>query len=574
MEALIKTKVDAWLNGPLDEASKKTLREMVAKEDPELTECFYKDLEFGTGGLRGLMGIGTNRMNDLTVGMATQGFATYLQNSFQGPLSVAIAYDSRNNSAAFARKAAEVFSGNGIKVYLFAALRPTPELSFAVRQLGCQGGVVITASHNPKEYNGYKVYWNDGAQVVAPHDKNIIASVGQIKNLADVKWQPRNELILTIGEDMDIAYFARLKTLSLYPELIAKHKEISIVYTSIHGTGITTVPPALHEFGFRNIEVVKKQAIPDGNFPTVIYPNPEEAEALAMAVNEAIAIKAELVLATDPDADRVGIAVRDDAGKFILLNGNQTGTLLLYYLLSAWKAKNKLTGKQYVVKTIVTTELIRKIADSFKVECDNVLTGFKFIAELLRQNEGKKEFIGGGEESYGYLAGDFVRDKDAVGSACLIAEMTVWAKEQGLTPYQLLKKIYVEYGCYQEDLLSLTKKGRTGVEEIAQMMKTLRTQPPVSLAGSKVILIADYLNQVEKDLRTGATKEIQLPKSDVLQFFVEDGSVITARPSGTEPKIKFYFGAVSPLKTERDYEKVSLELKGKIEKFKKDLNLN
>ncbi|MBL8995358.1 MAG: phospho-sugar mutase, partial [Spirochaetia bacterium] len=492
----------------------------------------------------------------------------------KGEVRVAIAHDSRNQSDVFARKTAEVMSANGIRVFLFKALRPTPELSFAIRHLKCQGGVVVTASHNPKEYNGYKVYFDDGAQVVNPHDKNIIAEVRKIRSMNEVASAPDESLIVPIGEEIDKAYFEKLKTLSISPEIIRQQKNLSIVYTPIHGAGVTAVPEALRLFGFENVNVLASQSKPDGNFPTVIYPNPEEAEALSLAIAEAEKTGAELVLATDPDTDRVGAAVRDESGKFVLLNGNQTGSLLIYYLIEAWKRAGKLNGNQYIVKTIVTTDLTSEIAKKYGVECLNVLTGFKYIAEVLREREGKKEFIGGGEESYGYLAGDFVRDKDAVSAACLIAELTAWAKDQGRTPFTLLKQIYREFGFYKEGLVSITKKGKSGAEEIVAMMKNLRAQPPKTLAGQKVLRAMDYQNRVEKDLVSGKEKPIHLPASDVLQFALEDGSLITARPSGTEPKIKFYFSVRGELKNEKDYERVNAELDKKIEGIRQELRLN
>lgn len=576
METDVQKKVEAWLNGPFDAATKAEIKRLKHEKETELVDAFYKDLEFGTGGLRGTMGVGTNRMNVYTVAMATQGFATYLKKTFgsKGEVRVAIAHDSRNQSDIFARKTAEVMSANGIRVFLFKALRPTPELSFAIRHLKCHGGVVVTASHNPKEYNGYKVYFDDGAQVVNPHDKNIIAEVRKIRGMDEVASSPDERLIEMIGEDIDKAYFQKLKTLSVSPEAIQRQKNLPIVYTPIHGAGVTVVPDALRLFGFENVNVLASQSKPDGNFPTVVYPNPEEAEALSLAIAEAEKTGAELVLATDPDTDRVGAAVRDEAGKFVLLNGNQTGALLIYYLIEAWKRAGKLNGNQYIVKTIVTTDLISEIAKKYNVECLNVLTGFKYIAEVLREREGKKEFIGGGEESYGYLAGDFVRDKDAVSAACLIAELAAWAKDQGKTPFTLLKKVYREFGFYKEALVSITKKGKSGAEEIVAMMKRLRAEPPKTLAGQKVLRAMDYQNRIEKDLASGGEKPIHLPASDVLQFALGDGSLVTARPSGTEPKIKFYFSVRGELADEKNFASVNAELDQKIARIREDLRLD
>lgn len=573
MDPKIQSRVDAWLAGPVDEDTKAAIRQTAAQNPQDLADAFYRDLDFGTGGLRGVMGAGTNRMNIYTVGMATQGFAAYLKKHGGANPKVAIAYDSRNNSPLFARTAAEVLAANGVAVFLFKALRPTPLLSFAVRHLGCTGGIVVTASHNPKEYNGYKVYWNDGAQVVPPHDKGIIEEVRAVTSLADVKKTGGRDLITEVGTDVDEVYLKRLVTLSVDPAVIRRQKDLGIIFTPLHGTGATLTPEALKRFGFEKVHVLESQATPDGNFPTVVYPNPEESEAMHLAVTEAEKRGADLVLATDPDADRVGVAVRDDKGKMVLLTGNQAASLLLYYLLQAWKKAGKLTGKQYVVKTIVTTELITRIAAHFGVECVNVLTGFKFIAEILRLREGKAEFIGGGEESYGYLVGDFVRDKDAVGSCCLLAETAAWAKDQGKTLYQVLQDIYVAHGLFRESLLSLTKKGMNGVAEIAAMMENLRKNPPRTLDGQQVVRFCDYKAQEETDLASGIKKPIPLPKSDVLQFFCADGTVVTARPSGTEPKIKFYFGVTGVLIRPEDLGAAMALADERVVRLKKDLGL-
>lgn len=523
-----------WLGPEYDQVTRNEVKRLMETDPKELEECFYRTLEFGTGGLRGIMGVGTNRMNKYTVGMATQGIANYMKAHFEGlsRISVAVAFDSRNNSPQFARITAEVFAANGFKVYLFDALRPTPELSYAIRYFRCQGGVMITASHNPKEYNGYKAYWEDGAQIIAPHDANIIEEVLKITSPSQVKFSGGEANIEIIGENVDKAYLKDLFTLFLSPEAVKKHADMKMVYTPLHGTGVKLIPMALHEMGFSHIYNVPAQDTSDGNFPTVKSPNPEESSALVMAVARAQEVGAGLVMATDPDADRVGIAVRDDKGDMVLLNGNQTAAILTYYLLRRWKELGKLKDNTYMVKTIVTTELLADMAAAYGVKMYNVLTGFKYIAAVVRENEGKATFIGGGEESYGFNAGEFVRDKDAVVACCLIAECAAWCAEQGKTLYTLLTDIYKEFGVYKEALLSLTKEGKAGVEEIQAMMKQFREEPPEEIGGSPVMRIVDY----NKPEETG------LPKSNVLQFYSEDGSVVSVRPSGTEPKIKFYFG--------------------------------
>lgn len=559
-------KAQEWLNGAYDEETKASIRNMMENDQQELIESFYKDLEFGTGGLRGIMGAGSNRMNKYTVGAATQGFANYLRKNFPGmeQLKVAIAYDSRNNSKYFAQVTADVFSANGIKVYLFDDLRPTPELSFAIRHFKCQGGIVITASHNPKEYNGYKAYWDDGGQLISPHDKNVIKEVQQITDISAVKFESNPSLIELIGEEVDRVYLEHIKSLSLSPDVIQRQRELKIVYTPIHGTGAKLVPQALKSFGFDSVHVVEEQAVADGNFPTVISPNPEEPAALEMALRKADKIGADLVMATDPDADRVGIAVRKD-GKLVLLNGNQAATLLIYYLLEKWHENGKLLGKEYIVKTIVTTELLVDIAHKYRVEYFDVLTGFKYIADIIKELEGKKQFIGGGEESYGYLVGDFVRDKDAVSSCAMLAEVAAWASDKGMGMYDLLKQIYSEFGFYKEKLISVVRKGKAGAEEIQQMMDNFRNKTPEQFNGSKVVVVKDYQSGKEKNLLTGEEKDILLPRSNVLQFFTEDGSKISVRPSGTEPKIKFYFGVKAPFGRSDDFEKTAEELDGKID---------
>ncbi len=574
MDKYIEERVALWLNDDYDADTKAQIKEYLQNNPDELTEAFYRELEFGTGGLRGIMGVGTNRMNKYTVGAATQGLANYLKQQFPNQeISVAIAFDSRNNSAYFADITADVLSANGITCHLFPELRPTPVLSFAVRHLHCQSGVMVTASHNPKEYNGYKVYWNDGGQLVPPHDKNVIAEVNKIKSLHDTKWQRNPDKVHIIDSSLDEAYLKLVHGLSLHPEAIAAQKQLKIIYTPLHGTGITMVPKALRMYGFENISIVKEQAVSDGNFPTVKSPNPEEKSALIMSIAQAEAEKADLVLATDPDADRVGIAVRNLKGEMILLNGNMTGSLLVHYLLSQWKALNKLDGKQFVVKTIVTTELIKRMADAYQVPCYDVLTGFKYIAEKIKENEGKASFIGGGEESYGYLAGDFVRDKDAVIACCLIAEMTAFYANQGKSLYQMLLEIYHEYGFYKEDLLSLTKQGKSGAEEIAAMMVNYRNNPPKEIGGQKVVLMKDIQAGIAYHLDKGTQETIALPKSNVLQFFTADGSKITVRPSGTEPKIKFYFGVIGQLPDVQQYDEANAALQAKIKGIIEEMKL-
>lgn len=568
----VLAKANEWLAGSYDQETKDAIKEMMENDPQELIESFYRDLEFGTGGLRGIMGVGSNRMNKYTVGAATQGFSNYLKKCFPdaAPLKVAIAYDPRNNSPFFSQISADVFSANGIKVYMFDDLRPTPELSFAIRHFGCQGGIVITASHNPKEYNGYKAYWDDGGQLISPHDTNVIDEVNKIKDAADVRFDGNRDLIEVIGEEFDRLYIEKIKSLSLSPDAIQRQKDFKIVYTPIHGTGVKLVPQALKAFGFEKVYGVDEQDIVDGNFPTVVSPNPEESAALEMAINKAIEIDADLVMATDPDADRVGIAIRKGE-EFILLNGNQAASLLIYYLLNKWDENGKLTGNEYICKTIVTTELLNDIADKYHVEHYDVLTGFKFIADLIKSFEGEKTFIGGGEESYGYLVGDFVRDKDAVSSCAMIAETAAWAADQGIGLYDLLQDIYLEFGLYKEKLVSMVKKGKAGAEEIQKKMAEFRESPPVSLNGSKLVVIKDYLSSEEKDLISGEVKPITLPKSNVLQFFTEDGSKISVRPSGTEPKIKFYFGVKSDLDSKADFKRVNAELDRKVEGIIEDL---
>ena len=575
MDKAIIEKANYWLNSDIDDFSKDEIRHLLeAADKTELIDSFYKDLEFGTGGLRGIIGIGSNKINKYTVGGATQGLANYLKWCYPDrEISVAIAHDSRNKSDFFASTTASVFSANGIKVYFFKELRPTPELSFAIRELGCQSGVVITASHNPKEYNGYKAYWNDGAQMVAPHDVNVIEEVQKIKSFDQIKFNRDDSKIVMIGEDIDEAYMKRINDLVLSKIAIKHQKDLKIVYSSIHGTGITLVPKILERIGFENVNIVEEQAVPDGNFPTVVYPNPEEAEAMTLALKKANDIDADIVMATDPDADRVGIATKNQNGEFQLLNGNQTGALIINYLLRLWKENGKLDGNQYIVKTIVTTDLIHKIAEDYGVEYFDTLTGFKYIASIIRDLEGKKEFIGGGGERYGYLIGEFVRDKDAIASCAVIAEMTAYAKDKGMSLMDMLLEIYQKYGFFKEKLISITRKGMSGAEEIKEMMQNLRSNPPETLAGSRLVTLIDYQESIQKNLSDNQVISIGFPKSNVLQFITEDGSKVSARPSGTEPKIKFYFSVQEKLQDKSQYDMVAKKLNDKIDLIIKDLSL-
>jgi len=568
-------KANIWLNGNFDIDTKNAVNQLIEKGGEDLADAFYKELEFGTGGLRGIMGIGTNRVNKYTIGAATQGLSNYLKKEFASlkQIKVAVAYDCRNNSAIFGKITADIFSANGFKVYLFSGLRPTPELSFAVRHFGCQAGVVITASHNPKEYNGYKAYWDDGGQVLPPHDENIINEVYSVKIPDGIKFMGIDENIELLGDEFDTLYIDQLKTVSISPEIVQKHADLKIVYTPIHGTGVHLVPRTLKAFGFITIFNVPEQDLNDGNFPTVLSPNPENAEALSLAIKKAKEIDADLVLATDPDADRVGIAVKDLNNDFILLNGNQTASVLIYYIIKSRFEKGLLKGNEYIVKTIVTTELLSDIASKYNVECFNTLTGFKYIAEIIKHNEGKKLFIGGGEESYGYLTGEFVRDKDAVMSSALIAETAAWAKENGKSFYEMLIDIYTEFGYYKEELINVVKQGQKGADEIKEMMKNFRENPPKQIAGLKVIEIKDYSLQRCENFVNGTIEPILLPKSDVIQFFTEDGSKITVRPSGTEPKIKFYIGVKEKLCCKEKLKEVEEASIQKIKSMKLSLNL-
>jgi phosphoglucomutase len=575
IDPAILEKAQQWLKPPYDEATVKQVQHLIDNDPQELTESFYRSLEFGTGGLRGIMGVGTNRMNKYTVAMATQGLANYIKKMFPGldKPAMAVAYDCRNNSKYFAEITAEVMSANGIHVYLFESLKPTPELSFAVRYFGCQSGVMVTASHNPKEYNGYKAYWDDGGQLIAPHDKNVITEVEKITGPAEVNFDAKPELITRLGEEFDEIYVDRIIQLSLSPEMIQRQKNFPIVFTPIHGATVKLVPMALKAFGFESVYNVAAQDVVDGNFPTVYSPNPEEPAALSMAIERAREVNAELVMATDPDGDRVGIAVKDDKGEFILLNGNQAASLLLYYLLTKWEENGKLTGKEYIVKTIVTSELLFNIADKYGVEKYDVLTGFKYIADIIKKYEGQKTFIGGGEESYGYLVGDFVRDKDAVIACVMLAETAAWAADQGKSMYEMLKDLYVEFGFYKEKLLSVTKKGMAGAQEIKDMMTRFRNNPPLEIGGSKLVLVKDYKTGKAKNMLDGSESVIELPASDVLQFFTEDGSKISVRPSGTEPKIKFYFGVKGNLDKRENYDLVDAALEEQIKKVMESLRI-
>jgi len=574
MDSIIQQSIDKWLNGSFDEEVKKQIREMQNNSSDDLVDAFYRNLEFGTGGLRGIMGVGTNRMNKYTVGMATQGYANYLKKSFPNEeVRVAIAHDSRNNSRFFAETAANVFAANGIKVFLFDDLRPTPELSFTIRHLKCQGGVVCTASHNPKEYNGYKAYWNDGGQLVPPHDKNVIAEVEKIHDVNEVKWSGGEANITIIGKEVDDAYLKMVKGLSVYPEIISKQKDLKIVYTPIHGSGIKLVPPALKEFGFENVHIVEEQAKPDGNFPTVEYPNPEERATMSIGLQKAKELDADILCGTDPDADRIGIGIKDSKGNWVLMNGNQTAVLAFNYMIESRKEKGIAQPNDMVVKTIVTTNLIDVIAEKSGVNCYNVLTGFKWIAELIKEKEGKENYVVGGEESYGLMIGSQIRDKDAVSAVCILCEMAAYEKNKGRSLYEKLLDLYLQYGYYQEDLISITKKGMNGQQEIAQMMEDFRNDPPKVLAGSKVVELLDYQKQIKTNLQTGNTETISLPKSNVLQFITEDGSKISARPSGTEPKIKFYFSVNTKLQSIEKFEEAQQKAKDKIQAIISEMKL-
>ena len=571
-----ENKAKEWLSSSFNEETRKEVQAMLDNSDKtELIDSFYKDLEFGTGGLRGIMGAGSNRMNIYTVGMATQGFANYLKKSFadKETISVVVGHDCRNNSRLFAETVAAIFSANGIKVYLFDDLRPTPEVSFAIRELKCQGGVNLTASHNPKEYNGYKAYWDDGAQVLAPHDKGIIDEVEKVK-IEDVKFAANNDLIQIIGKEIDDLYLDRIKTLSIDPAVIERHKDLKIVYTPLHGAGRTLIPESLKRWGFEKVYTVKEQMVKDGNFPTVVSPNPENGEALTLALRDAKEIDADIVMASDPDADRVGMACKNDKGEWVLINGNQTCLIFLYYIITNRIKTGKMQPNDFIVKTIVTTELIKKIADKNNVEMIDCFTGFKWIAREIREFEGVKQYIGGGEESYGFLAEDFVRDKDAVSAMCLLAEICAYAKDQGKTLYDLLMEIYLEYGFSHEFTVNVVRPGKTGADEIKQMMENFRNNPPKQLGDSPIVITKDFLKLEQTDANGNVTKLEMPDTSNVLQWFCENGDKVSVRPSGTEPKIKFYFEVKGEMKCAGCYERCVKEALEKIEEFKKELSLD
>ncbi len=576
LEQQVLKKAQGWLDGNYDEATKKQVKYLMENDMKELVESFYKDLEFGTGGLRGIMGVGSNRMNVYTVGAATQGLANYLKKNFAGEkIRVAIGHDSRNNSRMFAERVADIFASNDFTVFLFDSLRPTPELSFAIRELKCHSGVVITASHNPKEYNGYKAYWTDGSQVTSPHDKNIIEEVGKITDISMIQMGRGQENITILGEEFDEIYLNKVHELSLSPESVEKFRDMKIVYTPIHGSGVRLVPASLKKFGFTNVQLVPEQSVVDGNFPTVESPNPEERKTMSMAIDLAAREGADLVLATDPDSDRIGVALRNKKGEYVLLNGNQTLALIMSYQLTRWAERGELDGNQYVVKTIVTSQMPNAVAAAYGVKCYDCLTGFKYIAKIIRDNEGKAKYIGGGEESFGYLAGDYVRDKDAVSACSLAAEAAAWARDtMDMTLYEWLQELYVKYGFYREGLVSVVRKGKEGAELIQKMMVDYRATPPTTIVGSPVVKVLDYLTLEETDLKTGGKRPIEQEKSNVLQWFTEDGTIVSVRPSGTEPKIKFYFGVKADLPSVADFERVQAELDAKIEAIKADLKLN
>ena len=575
MSLTIAQKVEQWLAGNYDQATKDAITLMQSQSRDELADSFYRNLEFGTGGLRGIMGVGTNRINKYTIGMATQGFANYLNKTYPyDKISVVVGHDSRNNARFFAETTADVFAANGIKVYLFEALRPTPELSFAIRSLGAKAGVVCTASHNPKEYNGYKAYWNDGGQLVPPHDKNVITEVEAIESIDDVKWEGGAANIELIGTSMDDAYTKMLQTLSVYPEVIAKQHDLKIVYTPIHGTGITLVPKVLAAYGFTNVHVVEEQSIPDGNFPTVHYPNPEETETMSIGLQKAKALDADIILGTDPDADRVGVGVKNHKGDWVLMNGNQTAVLAFAYMMEARKAKGIAKPNDMVITTIVTTAMINEVAKQNKVNCYNVLTGFKWVAELVKEKEGKENYIIGGEESFGLMIGDQIRDKDAVSAVAILCEMAAYEKAKGSNLFNKLIELYIQYGFYYENLISITKKGMNGQAEIAKMMEDYRQSPPTMIDGEAVATLLDYELQVGKNLATGETWKINLPKSNVLQFITANGSKISARPSGTEPKIKFYFSVNTKLKDKASFDTTYQMLQDKIKAIISSMQLN
>lgn len=574
MNTTIEKNVQSWLTGNYDEETKQQILSMQADQPDELADAFYRSLEFGTGGLRGIMGVGTNRMNKYTIGMATQGYANYLKQSHAGDIAVVVGHDSRNNSRKFAEITAGVFAANGIKVYLFESLRPTPEISFAIRRLKCKGGVVCTASHNPKEYNGYKAYWDDGAQLVPPHDKNIITEVEKITSVDEVKWSGHEDNIIIVGKELDAQYLDMVQSLSVYPDVCKQQHDLKIVYTPIHGTGIMMVPDALKRIGFDNIHTVEEQSMPDGNFPTVVYPNPEETETMRIGLEHAQKLNADILLGTDPDADRVGVGVKNHKGEWVLLNGNQTALLAFSYMIEARKQKGIAQPNDMVVKTIVTTNMIDVIAKKNGVACYNVLTGFKWIAKLIREKEGKENYVIGGEESFGLMIGNDIRDKDAVSAVTILCEMAAFEKSKGRSLYDKLIDLYVQYGCYKESLVSITKKGMNGAAEIAAMMESYRNNPPASIDGIPVRELRDFQLQKATRLSDGVSCTIELPKSNVLQFILEDDTVISARPSGTEPKIKFYFSVNTTLVSAADFDHTENKLDEKILRIISELKLN
>ena len=573
MDNAIQEKVNKWLEGNYDEATKAAIIKMQSENADELADAFYRNLEFGTGGLRGIMGIGTNRMNKYTVGMATQGYANYLKKCFTDEIRVAIAHDCRNNSRDFAEITANVFAANGIKVFLFESLRPTPELSFTIRHLQCKGGVVCTASHNPKEYNGYKAYWDDGAQMVPPHDKNVIIEVEKISSVDEVKWNGREQNITIIGKEIDTAYLNMVKGLSVYPEVCQAQHDLKIVYTPVHGSGIMLVPDALKAYGFTNVHIVKEQSVPDGNFPTVIYPNPEERETMSIGLQQAKELDADILLGTDPDADRVGIGVKNNKGEWILMNGNQTALLAFNYMIEARKAKGIAQPNDMVIKTIVTTDMIDVIAKANDVNCYNVLTGFKWIASLIKEKEGKENYVVGGEESFGLMIGNEIRDKDSVSAVTILCEMAAYEKNKGRSLFDKLVDLYVQYGLYKENLVSITKKGMNGAAEIAAMMEGYRNNPPKTIDGIPVVNLLDYELKIGKNLVDGTSWVIELPKSNVLQFELADGSKISARPSGTEPKIKFYFSVNTKIANAAEFDAAEKNLDEKIDRIINEMKL-
>lgn len=575
---VVTEKANLWLGDGYDEATKaEVLRMLNAEDKTELIDSFYRDLEFGTGGLRGIMGAGSNRMNKYTVGAATQGLANYLKEAFAElpEIAVVVGHDVRNNSREYAEIVADIFSANGIKVYLFDSFRPTPELSFAIRELGCQSGVNITASHNPKEYNGYKAYWSDGAQIIAPHDVNIIDNVNKIKSVSEIKFEGDKSKIVIIGDEMDQKFLTAIKGLQLSPEAVAQYHDLKLVYTPIHGTGVKLIPASLRNYGFTNIINVPEQDVPSGDFPTVESPNPEVPSAMAMAIAKAKEVEADLILASDPDADRIGCVLRDDNGEYVLINGNQIVMILLNYIMTRNKELGRITGKEYIVKTIVTTETIKSIADQNGFKMYDCYTGFKWIAAVIRDNEGVGRYLGGGEESYGFLAEDFCRDKDAVSAISLMAEALAWAKTKGMNFLQMLQDIYIKYGYSREAGVSLVRKGKSGAEEIIAIMKEFRANPPKQIAGSDVVIVKDYADLNMKNLKTGEVTKMDMPTtSNVLQYFTEDGTKISIRPSGTEPKIKFYVEVKGSMKTNADYADANNKADAKIEAVKKDLGID